>query len=121
MFIKRLSDCAEITANDGCRLQESLHPDRDDVVLPYSLAHAWVDAGGATFPHTLVRQTEVYVVLSGSGRMHIGEETEELGEGDSVVIPAGSTQWIENTGTEALHFIALVDPPWQAQDDVRVG
>ena len=53
--------------------------------------------------------------------MHIGEETEELGEGDSVVIPAGSTQWIENTGTEALHFIALVDPPWQAQDDVRVG
>ena len=39
MFIKRLDDCVEIIANDGCRLKEILHSDRDDVELPLSLIH----------------------------------------------------------------------------------
>ena len=121
MFVKKLADCSEIVANDGCRLRESLHRDRDDIELPYSLAHAWVDVGGATLPHTLEGQTEVYAILRGQGRMHIGDETEDLVEGDSVVIPARSTQWIENTGEETLYFIAIVDPPWRMEDDVRVG
>ncbi|MHC4223528.1 MAG: cupin domain-containing protein [Planctomycetota bacterium] len=120
MLVKRLDDCPEILANDGCRLRELLHPDRDDADLGYSLALARVDPGERTLPHRLRRQTEVYLMLDGEGRMHIGEETEELGKGDAVVIPAGAVQWIENTGQEVLFFAALVSPPWQAEDDLRV-
>ena len=50
MFIKRLDDCEEIIANDGCRLKEVLHADRDALDLPYSLAFAWVDPGKAPLP-----------------------------------------------------------------------
>jgi mannose-6-phosphate isomerase-like protein (cupin superfamily) len=120
MLIKRLGDCPEILANDGCRLRELLHPDRDDAELGYSLALAWVDPGEKTLPHKLRAQTEVYLILRGSGRMHIEDETSELSEGDTVVIPRGAVQWIENAGEGVLQFAALVSPPWRAEDDVRV-
>ncbi len=118
MFIKRLDDCVEIVANDGCRLKEILHSDRDDVELPYSLAYARVEAGKGTHPHQLAAQDEVYTILSGAGVMHIGEETEEVGAGDTIVIPAGAEQWIENTSEGELVFTALVSPPWREEDDL---
>lgn len=120
MFIKRFKDCVEITANDGCRLKELLHSDRDDVDLPYSLAYARVEVGKGTLPHQLVAQDEVYTILSGRGIMHIGEESEEVGMGDTILIPAGAEQWIENTSEEELVFTALVSPPWREEDDLLV-
>jgi mannose-6-phosphate isomerase-like protein (cupin superfamily) len=119
MLVKSEKDCPEIIANDGCRLRELLHPERDAVELPYSLAIANVEPGKATYRH-LLRQTEVYYILQGIGRMHIGEESRELNEGDSVVIPKQSAQWIENIGENNLVFAAIVSPPWRAEDDVRV-
>ena len=118
MLIKRLDDCEEIIANDGCRLKEVLHADRDGVELPYSLAFAWVDPGKATLPHKLASQDEVYTIFRGSGVMHIGQEEAEVSAGDTIHIPAGSSQWIENTGSGELYFSALVSPPWRAEDDL---
>lgn len=119
MLIKALAQCPEIVANDGCRLRELLHPDHDRVPLSYSLAIAWVDAHGATHPHVLA-QTEVYYLIRGHGRMHIGDEVREVAAGDALVIPPGSEQWIENPHDEVLEFAAIVSPPWRAEDDKRV-
>jgi len=118
MLIKRLEECVEIIANDGCRLRELLHSDRDGVELPYSLAHARVEAGKGTFPHRLRAQDEVYTILSGGGIMHIGQESEEVSAGDTIFIPAGAEQWIENTSEGELVFTALVSPPWREEDDL---
>lgn len=120
MKIRRLHDCEEIIANDGCRLRELWHPGTDESAIPYSLAVAWVDPGERTLPHQLRGHTEVYLIVSGEGRMHVGEEAERVGPGDSVVVPPDTKQWIENVGTGSLHFAVMVDPPWQAETDVRV-
>lgn len=120
MLVRRLADCEEITANDGCRLRELLHPERGAAGLPYSLALARVEPGARTHPHRLEKETEVYYVVTGAGRMHIGSESSPLGPGDAVVIPAGAVQWIECTGEEALTFLALVSPPWRADHDIRI-
>ena len=120
MDITRLDDCTEIIANDGCRLRELLHPDHGAPLVNYSLAWAWVDPGERTLRHTLRESTEVYVIVQGQGRMHIGDDVEDVREGDTIVIPAGSEQWIENTGSGALGFLALVNPPWREEDDVRL-
>jgi mannose-6-phosphate isomerase-like protein (cupin superfamily) len=119
MFIKREKNCQEIIANDGCRLRELLHPDRDPAEVPYSLAVAYVDPGKSTYQHYL-HQTEVYYILQGRGLMHIGEDSREVFVGDTVVIPAGKNQWIENIGKEILAFAAIVSPPWREEDDVRL-
>ncbi len=119
MLIKHEKDCKEIIANDGCRLRELLHPDRDAAEISYSLAIAYVDPGKSTHPHYL-RQTEVYFILQGIGRMHLGGETQEVHEDDVIVIPKAEEQWIENIGQNVLVFAAIVNPPWRAEDDVRV-
>jgi mannose-6-phosphate isomerase-like protein (cupin superfamily) len=119
MLIKHEKDCPEIIANDGCRLRELLHPDRDPAALSYSLAIAYVDPGKSTYPHYL-RQTEVYLIMQGIGVMHIEDETQEVHEDDVVVIPREKKQWIENIGQNVLVFAAIVNPPWRAEDDVRV-
>jgi mannose-6-phosphate isomerase-like protein (cupin superfamily) len=119
MLIKHEKDCKEIIANDGCRLRELLHPDRDAVDISYSLAIAYVEPGKSTYPHYL-RQTEVYFILQGIGRMHLGDETQEVHEDDVIVIPKAKEQWIENIGQNVLVFAAIVNPPWRAEDDVRL-
>ncbi|MHC5060708.1 MAG: hypothetical protein ACYTFK_06460 [Planctomycetota bacterium] len=42
MFIKNLEDCPEFTAGDNSILRELLHPDKADLAIRYSLAHATV-------------------------------------------------------------------------------
>ena len=44
MWVKSLSDCTEIVANDLCRLRELVHPDHDGVEIGYSLALARIDS-----------------------------------------------------------------------------
>ena len=87
MLVKRFGDCSEITANDGCRLRELLHPDKDGSGLPYSLAVARVEPGQRTLPHRLTDETEVYYVVPGEGTMHIDDAASVLRAGDAVVIP----------------------------------
>lgn len=120
MLVKRLRDCAEFTANDGCRLRELLHPKVDPVDLPYSIAVATVDPGTRTYKHKLDRE-EVYYILSGAGEMHIGDEVSPVAEGDAAHVPAGAVQWLENTGPGPLRFMAIVNPPWGEEGDERIS
>jgi mannose-6-phosphate isomerase-like protein (cupin superfamily) len=54
-------------------LRELLHPDKADLAIRYSLAHAVVKPGLATTSHIL-KTTEVYYIMEGEGIMHINEE-----------------------------------------------
>ena len=123
MLIRDLKDMHYITAGDETTLCEWLHPERDAALpaLGYSLAHAMLPAGTASRPHRLMTSTEVYVILSGRGEMHLDGECAEIGPGQAVVIPAGSTQWVRVVGEEPLVFLALVSPPWRAEDEEVTG
>ena len=118
VFVKNLSDCPSFTANDGCEIQELLHPKNDPIDLPYSLAVATVSPNQSSYRHRL-QQTEIYFILSGRGLLHIDDEQREVSTGDAAVIPGGCEQWIDNLSEQALKFIAIVNPPWTAEDDVR--
>ena len=58
------------------------------------------------FGHTHSEQEEVYVVLSGSARVAVGDEVVELGEWDAIRIPPQAMHGIEAgpDGTEILAF-----------------
>jgi mannose-6-phosphate isomerase-like protein (cupin superfamily) len=116
MFIKRLKDCAEITAGDQTRLRELLHPDRDPAKIRYSLAVAWLAIGARSRAHKL-KTSEVYYLFRGTGVMHIGEEVALVTAGDAVYIPPGSVQWLQNTGEEEIEFLCIVDPAWRPEDE----
>ncbi|MGE0484349.1 MAG: cupin domain-containing protein [Gammaproteobacteria bacterium] len=119
MFVKSLSDCPPLVANDGCMLRELLHPKNDPIALPYSLAIAEVAVGEHSYRHRLA-QDEVYYVIEGRGLMHVDDTTREVVVGDAIFIPAGAVQWIENLGAGTLRFMAVVSPPWREEDDERL-
>ncbi|MCX8043474.1 MAG: cupin domain-containing protein [Desulfobacterota bacterium] len=116
MLIRDVEHCKEIAAGDGCRLRELLHPEKTNLKIGYSLAHACVEPGRATLPHRL-KTTEVYYILEGQGIMHINEEHSSVKAGAAVYIPPGAVQWIENTGDNALLFLCIVEPAWRLEDE----
>jgi mannose-6-phosphate isomerase-like protein (cupin superfamily) len=116
MLIKKLKDCAEITAGDRTRLRELLHPVRDAVAVRYSLAVAWLAPGKRSQAHRL-KTAEVYYLVRGNGVMHIGDEAVKIEAGDAVHIPPESVQWLENTGMDDIEFVCIVDPAWRPEDE----
>ena len=119
MWVKNLANCREIVANDLCTLRELLHPEHDSLAVGYSLAHAVVRPGERTIRHHLEGASEVYYIIQGQGRMHIGEENREVWAGHALLIPPGAVQFIENTGEEDLVFLAIVEPAWEPHRDLR--
>ena len=116
MWIKDLRDCPEFVAGDGTALRELLHPDKADLDLRYSLAHAVLGPGRTSQPHRL-RTAELYYILAGSGEMHIGGETAPVGPGQAIYIPPRAVQFIRNTGAGELVFLCIVDPAWRVEDE----
>ncbi|MCC7410517.1 MAG: cupin domain-containing protein [Gammaproteobacteria bacterium] len=116
MLVRRAAQCEELTAGDESRLRELLHPRNDTPDLPFSLAIARVEPGAATVPHRLAAH-EVYYVLRGCAVMHVAAEVVPVAVGDAVHIAPAVVQWIENPGDEPLEFLAIVSPPWRAEDE----
>lgn len=116
MFIRDLKDCEEFVAGDGSILRELLHPDKADLKLRYSLAHAVVKPGQTTRPHRL-RTSEVYYIVEGAGVMHINEESAPVGPGQAIYIPPRASQFIRNAGASDLVFFCIVDPAWRKEDE----
>lgn len=116
MFIKDLKNCEEFIAGDNTILRELLHPDKADLELRYSLAHAIVKPGKTSYLHKL-KTSEVYYILEGEGIMYIGDEAEKVSPGQAIYIPPNEKQCIHNSGNTDLVFICIVDPAWQKEDE----
>ncbi len=111
MLVIHLKDCQEITAGDQSILREILNPANETIDTGYSLAWATVRPGEKTLPHRLTG-TEVYFIISGSGRMYINNEEKQLKKHDTVYIPPLAVQSIQNIGQENLEFLCIVNPAW---------
>jgi Mannose-6-phosphate isomerase len=104
---------------DGSHLCELLHPHRDPAQVPlgYSISHAFIGPGDRTRPHRLKNSSEVYYILSGTGRIHVGDDESAVSSGNLVYVPAGEVQSVENCGDDDLTFLVMVEPPWTADDE----
>lgn len=101
-----------IIAGDKCTLTELFHPDKDAVELDYSLAYAFVEAGGRTLDHYL-QESEVYYIIKGQGTMYLDGEPHPVREGSTYYIPPQCNQWLQNNGDDRIEFLVIVNPPWR--------
>ena len=92
---------------EGCHILESWNDPSDRAV---SIARARVAPGEATRPHRLRGVVERYLVVEGRGRVTLDAASHDVGPGDVVVIPAGVSQSIVNTGNEDLVFYCICSP-----------
>ena len=76
-----------------------------------SIARARVKPGMATRRHHLKGVNEVYLITKGRGKVEVGSaEPVEVASGDTVFIPAGSSQRITNLGKTDLTFYCICTP-----------
>ena len=61
------------------------------------------------FGHKHAAQEEIYVVLTGSGRAKVGDETVELKQWDALRVDPDTMRGIE-AGDEGIEFLALGGP-----------
>ncbi len=117
--IRRADPRAETYTDERCFINELSNFDGDPAV---SIARARVDPGVATRWHRLRDTTERYVILSGRGRVEVGElAPQEVGADDVVLIPPGCRQRIACVGSEALIFLAVCSPRFRqdAYEDIE--
>ena len=117
MFIKDIRRCRYFEARDDTFLCELLHPAREEAGIPYSLAHAVLRPGCASRSHRLKESSEVLYFLEGEGRVHINGESAAIGQGQAVLVPPGSWQHVQNTGTADLKILCIVYPSWSEDDE----
>ncbi|MBW1701514.1 MAG: cupin domain-containing protein [Deltaproteobacteria bacterium] len=55
---------------------------------------------------------EIYFVASGSGEMHVDDESRQVGPGDATWIPVGSSHSLFNNGNEDLVILVIASPAW---------
>lgn len=106
-MIYRTPETEEYYFHEGCFILEHLNDPKDKGA---SIARARVEVGKETALHALKATTERYLILEGTGLIQIGNDFEELNQGNVAVIPAGVAQKIKNTGTTDLIFLAICTP-----------
>lgn len=92
---------------EGCHILELWNDPADADV---SIARARVEPGRTTRSHQLRGTVERYVILEGMGNFFSADSSTAVTPGDVVVIPAGESQSIQNTGEQDLIFLAICSP-----------
>ena len=110
MLIKDMAKCRYFKAFDRTNLCELLHPAREMLDLPYSIAHAILEPGAASLPHRLKTSSEVYFILEGEGEMCLGSERLTMTSGQTAYIPSGVFHQLTNIGATPLKMIYCYGP-----------
>ena len=98
----------EFFTEEQCFITELSNSDNDPEV---SIARARVAPGVSTRWHALKHTAERYYILTGTGRVEIGNLPEQdVSEGDVVIIPPLCRQRLTNIGHEDLIFLAICSP-----------
>ncbi|NJB68892.1 mannose-6-phosphate isomerase-like protein (cupin superfamily) [Desulfobaculum xiamenense] len=114
----RYSDIESYVTKDGSIIRELMHPQVHGNAKQ-SLAEATVPPGATTMAHVHHRTEELYHVVSGRGRMFLGDDAFEVRPGDTVCIAPGTRHSIVNVGDDDLRVLCCCSPAY-AHDDTEL-
>lgn len=116
--VRLMDPGAEFYTPEGCFINELSNIAGDPEV---SIARARVSPGKTTRWHRVIGTTERYVLISGEGKVEVGNlPPQRVGPGDVVLIPPNCRQRITNVGSTDLVFLAICTPRFrpEAYEDI---
>lgn len=113
MIVQQLEKQRPFTTKDGSTIRSILDRTNAPVEMQ-SLAEASLPAGRATDRHYHRRSEELYFLLEGTAVMELDGETQPVGPGDAILIPAGA--WHQITATSDVRFLCCCAPPYDHAD-----
>ena len=118
MDIARVEDRTPFITKDGSEIRELAGLPTGNAVNQ-SLAHATVAARSATDAHYHPVAEEIYLFVSGAGRMRLGDDESPVAAGDCVVIPPGTEhQLVNDDAREPLVLFCCCSPAYRHEDTV---
>jgi mannose-6-phosphate isomerase-like protein (cupin superfamily) len=117
MHIVNIGEAEPFVTKDGSEIRELL-AHRNSCIRKQSLAEARVAPGQSTQRHYHLQTEEIYYILQGVGRLHVGDERRDVGPGDAIAIPPGEPHFITNTGEMTLLFLCCCTPGYEHEDTV---
>ncbi len=114
MEVRNRRDAEAFTTLDGSTIRVLLDA-RLGGALEQSLAEATLAPAAGTRRHYHARTEEIYVVLTGTGRIEVDEDERDVGPGDAILIPPRA--WHEiRAGREELRFLCCCAPRYSDED-----
>lgn len=81
-----------------------------------ALAITWVDVDPGSKQRLHHHpEVQVYVIIAGSGVMHVGDESRPVSTGDLIFIPSEMQHGIENTSETVLSYISAATPAFDLE------
>ena len=111
----QLTDVAAYVTRDGSSIRELMHPDTQGNAKQ-SLAEASLPPGGSTLLHRHQESEELYHIVSGSGRMTLGDTDFAIAPGDTILIPPGTAHCLHNTNNQPLRLLCCCAPAYRHED-----
>jgi mannose-6-phosphate isomerase-like protein (cupin superfamily) len=115
MIIQPYATVPAYRTKDGSEIRELMHPAVHGN-RAQSLAEAAVSAGTRTLLHRHQLSEELYHITAGRGRMTLGTECFDVGPGDTICIPPGTSHCIEAIGEEPLRLLCCCAPAYSHGD-----
>ena len=116
--VQRAAAQAEYFSEERCHILELSNNATDGAA---SIARARVAPGTTTAWHRVLGTVERYVILTGAGRVEVGEGlVQDVAPGDVVLIPADERQRIANTGSTELTFLCICTPRFEWRNYERL-
>ena len=83
-----------------------------------NMSVTWIDvpSGMDQRLHSHEESEQVYVVVRGSGRMTVAGDTQEVGEGDLILVPPATDHSIANDAGGDLCCVSVQSPPVTVAD-----
>jgi len=117
MSLRKNSEIKSIKGDEGTKIKQYFHPHNTLNGINYSIAQFTLEPGKKSKLHKM-SSSEIYYILEGSGSLRIDDDTHNIEKDDSVYVPPNSKQFIENTGSNNLIFLCIVEPAWKADDEI---
>src|SRR3954454_9132336 len=109
MLVRRLNEAA---VEEWHRLRAQVLMDAGELGSR-NLSVTWVAVPGGTKQtlHSSGEAEQAYVVVRGRGTMSVAGDTQEVGEGDLILVPPATEHSIGNQGDVELACVSIQSPP----------
>ncbi|HEU4738120.1 MAG TPA: cupin domain-containing protein [Solirubrobacterales bacterium] len=114
MLVRRLQDTA---VEEWHRIRAHVLMDAGELGSR-NLSVTWVCVpdGAEQTLHSSGEAEQAYVVVRGSGTMSVAGDTQEVAEGDLILVPPATEHSIGNQGTAELVCVSIQSPPVAAAE-----
>jgi mannose-6-phosphate isomerase-like protein (cupin superfamily) len=114
MLVRRLEDAP---VEEWHRLRTHVLMDAGELGAR-NLSVTWlsVPAGAEQILHSHEESEQVYVVVRGAGTMSVAGDTQQVGEGDLILVPPATDHSVANNGDAELACVSVQSPPVAAAE-----